>query len=410
MSKPVSKPRPTFHKLYGMTLPQENNFAFNWELKKPSYQHLIEDATNRLGHFPSKRYYGIEVEVENVAPLLNFGSINGTLLRVEIDHSLRNEGRELISCPMKGDDIPLFLHLIYSAIPEKYLKNAFCWRTGLHVHCDVTQWNVVDLLKFFLVYLYVEPFVFKDIKDRFGVDRRFSVYTTPWNDMSISNELQWTYSTIRRKDNPDVNDSLLVSQFFDFLKVSSDYRYVALNYANIPTIGTIEWRMFPGTTDPLDIMRWMSMIDNTLNYVEKHSLEEICDTLSILNTSSGYVDTYKQILGTAVELSPSLFRELEKSVANIKILLSNYKVPTRGAPVNPLMNKFILDIHRKKAADQSIYKFSVDLIPDTIADTPPPPTPPTTLDITPTWENIILEQDLAEETLNEVFNDDNNEF
>ena len=86
----------------------------------------------------SKSYiFGIEIEVENVATMV-IDAYDRSYWNVVEDHSLRNNGLEFVSIPLRGDQIERALTQFNKALPKEH---DFSPRTSVHIHM-----NVRDLL------------------------------------------------------------------------------------------------------------------------------------------------------------------------------------------------------------------------------------------------------------------------
>lgn len=254
-------------------------------------------------------FVGIEIEMENSSPL-NHGEYE-RLWSFRGDGSLRNNGLEAVSLPVKGKWITNALHSLYKVIPGV----VFSHRTSIHVHLDVREFTQKQLTAFLLVYLSVESLLYRFV----GKDRHENIYCVP------------LYLTT-------LVDALVDFLNKDFVKYNfGASRYAGLNLDAIRKFGTLEFRQLHGTHDVRKIVNWINFLIKIYDYSLSHKLEDIITKISELNTNSLYINYLNEVFGNVVTLLDltDIKNDLEKGVKAVKQSI--------------VSNKFLLEL--KKALE-----------------------------------------------------------
>jgi len=220
---------------------------------------------------------GIELELEDVSDLSMYSS---TFLREnnwiwEHDHSLRGTCCELISScdgkPIKGYDVGVALEALDQSIAK--LKSlgrrlpSVGPRTSTHIHVDVSDLTPKQLANFLLYYvMFEETILNSESPERVGNN-----YCLP---ISKSSDLKDNLSTLIKSDFSA-----------DALRTIVQYwpKYSALNLQSLRTLGTAEFRVFPGCYDGGTVKRWI----NTLLSIRKAAVKGTFDLMKLPETISG---------------------------------------------------------------------------------------------------------------------------
>lgn len=208
---------------------------------------------------------GIEVEIERAT---RTGIVDQALWRVIPDASLRDDGIELVSAPLQGQEILnalANLNQFYQGNP----RAQFSHRCSIHVHIDVQKMTYEQLLVFMGFYLTVEDVFFAV----FFPDRKGNNYCFPL----VSTQL--TQRNIER-------DQL----------TREVWKYAAVNLYHLRDFGTLEFRQNPGTKDVNQLLAWIKTIHNIYEYARKTPLKEFLTVLNDLNTTSGYTEYIRGVL------------------------------------------------------------------------------------------------------------------
>ena len=203
----------------------------------------VTRAESDLWLLPSQ-LVALEVEVENCRfgpkekekrePLLDFWTI-------ENDGSLRNSGVELVSGPQYGMDLLEAISALETGLPPQVIWSL---RTSVHVHLDVREWNMDQLLAMIYMYIVLEYVLFS-----MSPNRRNNQYCVPWF-CSGATEVALVLHTLRKRGSlRDLNDAL-----------STLYRYSACNLKAIQKFATVEFRHMHGTNNAMELVNWVNVL------------------------------------------------------------------------------------------------------------------------------------------------------
>lgn len=259
-------------------------------------------------------YVGLEVEVENCKeqtrqknPL--YDEIYPLIWRREVDNSLRNDGLEFISYPIKGEMIPLAIKCLEDVLTRIFPKHQFTPRTSVHVHVNCRHMSTVEFVNLMLLYLVVEP-IFYYLADDEKSNRTDNNFCVPIEASKYTLNL------------PMILENLMSSsmQSMAFKLISARWKkYNGLNLLPLHSYGTIEFRQMRGTINPTLLIRWINMILSLKKYAIKTSVTEIKEKVFDLNTISSYMTFICDVLGEDVNLPVMMAQEkLETSSASLK--------------------------------------------------------------------------------------------
>src|SRR3990167_10439677 len=240
-----------------------------------------------------KLLVGVEVEVENVL------SIDPGLLLcfwdMTEDGSLRNNGREFRTwaCPLLYME-PALRQLFYGLNSDI----DFSKRCSIHVHIDVRQLTLEQLVGMMLTYTAVENLLFRFA----SLERRRNIFCVPVTETRL---LTSTWSD-------PINMLMGINQVWQ--------KYSALNMLPIQKFGTIEFRQMPGTANVKQLLIWIDLLSRLRVYAYKTPLKTIIETISSLNTSSRYKQFVESVFEelTVFLDTTSLLQEMEKPVSIVK--------------------------------------------------------------------------------------------
>jgi hypothetical protein len=204
----------------------------------------IDKLTHNDQHFD--RYsplIGIEVEVENINQL---GQINHSW-RVERDGSLRNNGQEFISKPLKPEQVETAIEHLFDALD----KNAhFSPRTSVHVHMNCRELTFMQVYNIVLLYQ-----CFEDLLYGFaGRERKKSIFCVPIGNTNY-------YNGFRRACSSD--------------QLVAWSKYTGLNIAPLREYGTVEFRHLRGTNDKQVIYKWLHFLYKLWSYAVSQSTDKL---------------------------------------------------------------------------------------------------------------------------------------
>lgn len=245
----------------------------------------------KLSNLNKAYLFGIEVEVENVnqnIPPLNYW-------QTTTDNSLRNNGYEFVSLPIRANQVEGAIQELTEALSKEI---EFSERTSCHVHMNVRDLTISEIYNLILIYIVVEEVLFQWV----GHDRSKNIFCIP------------------------ITETRYYKQLGNFETYIADTihnwnKYTALNLLPIKEKGTVEFRHMYGTLDPKVLLTWINFLccmkDAAKNYETKQLLEDIQQ----LNTNSEYSMFISKIFRQYGEIFQSypLQALMEKAVSQIKL-------------------------------------------------------------------------------------------
>lgn len=242
-----------------------------------------------------KKKIGIEVEVENIFSDLKF---NRKFWRERDDGSLRFGGIEYVSSPICGNEICYAVTNLFQHLPE----NAnFSPRTSIHIHINVRNSTLNQILSLLIIYLVSERLLYKYA----GLHRQSNLYCVPIQDTEI----------------PNLLSRFLVNQNFKSLVQNWD-KYTGLNIASIHEFGTLEYRHMEGHRDIKRLFHWIDLLLHMHKYVIGQTFMDVFNELKLLNTTSAYEQFIRSVFKNLAHLIiiPDLQHDMEYAVSLIKMI------------------------------------------------------------------------------------------
>ena len=100
--------------------------------------------------------FGIEVEVENV-PNPRVQYFHRPYWGLTADNSLRNNGVEFVSLPLKGYQVEAAPKQLANSLPKEH---QFSERTSVHIHMNVRDLTIEQIVNLMLIYTSLENLLF----------------------------------------------------------------------------------------------------------------------------------------------------------------------------------------------------------------------------------------------------------
>lgn len=246
---------------------------------------------------------GVEVEIEKCQPSLAAGDI--PFWSATSDSSLRNHGLEFVSKPIRPRLARAAIAALLGGFVHRYkldTRPEFSWRTSIHVHLNMQDEKVENVLNMMVLYTLYEDSLFSFI----GRERRESNFCVP----------------IQETDYPKYIS--MVMQGDDTLKnlAGKWQKYAAMNIR--PLIlndhaggsgpgstgspgqgkGTLEFRHLEGTYDLSKIINWMNLLLRLQKTSREMSLEELESRVLSLSTRTHYISFLQDTFGPYTGLLP----------------------------------------------------------------------------------------------------------
>jgi len=241
--------------------------------------------------------FGIEVEVEEV-PDPSLKGKHALYWTTTVDNSLRNNGIEFVSLPLKAYQIEGALNQLNTSLPK---TATFSPRTSVHVHMNVRDLSVDQIFCLLVLYTTVEELLFKWV----GHNRDKSVFCVKITDTD------YVQNFLSLLSNPEET-------------VNNWNKYTALNLHPMSSKGTVEFRHLEGTSDPQRILTWINILSCLKTTAKSYQLHHLLREIEELNTSSLYEVFIRNIFGdladTLTKDVPNLQYALEDAVSYIKLM------------------------------------------------------------------------------------------
>ena len=222
---------------------------------------------------PKKRI-GIEVEVEGITRM---PVIDKQIWFTKVDGSLRNNGIEFITAPVAGLQIIYAIDNLYSNLPT---TADFSERTSIHVHVNVREQTVGQILTLLMLYTVFEQLLFEFA----GPQRRNNIFCV------AVQETRYPYL---------ITNFLRDKSFGDL--IMGWKKYSGLNLGIIRGLGTIEYRIMEGHNDPVRLLNWINILLRMHQYVRTTSFNEAYEAIRTLNTTSMYEQFIRNVFKSDAE-------------------------------------------------------------------------------------------------------------
>lgn len=225
----------------------------------------------------SDTYIGIELELEGTQHLQFYKKfLTDNNWKWVVDHSLRGSSCELITSslegsPIRGMDIVTALEALNIAVAK--CKDTYGTypdaneRCSTHVHVDIRDLNSAQASRFILYYVMFEEILMKSEAPR----RCDNNYCLP---VSKSGDLKTALVDLLKTR---FDSSQLQHVITEWPK------YCALNVGSASKLGTVEFRIFPGSYDPKQILMWVNIILS----LRRAAVNNTLDVIKIPQTVSG---------------------------------------------------------------------------------------------------------------------------
>ncbi len=241
--------------------------------------------------------YGIELEIENLPTEVDRSDLCVAGMVYHEDGSLRNNGGEYVTKPMKLRELQYVLHQFF--MKNKFNEDNYSERCSVHIHANVgdMEWEQVKTL--LLVYQVFERSLFSFVGD----ERDKNIFCVPLYDTNL------TKSLIERQGLEVVG------------KWKTWEKYTALNLLPIFTQTTVEFRHMGGTCDLSRIMLWCNLIGCLFSFAKQESFEEASKYFLSLNTTSGYKEAVFRVFrewSYVLLSSPTHEQDMEDGVLTAK--------------------------------------------------------------------------------------------
>lgn len=303
----------------------------------------------------TNKFIGIEIELENVDRTSHVEGYRMDAYTIgahkkdpsypvldlwysKADGSLRNNGVEFVSHPIRLGSLKYFLEHLYGYIRSKYPNAAFTERCGIHFHFNFLNHTADRVFSFLMVYAAFEKYIFRFV----GGDRELSNFCIPIQNQNITNFRCF-----------QSNRASHTGYFLDNIPSSDNAKYSAMNICRLRDLGTIEARHLPGTWDIEHLVKFATIIQRIKDYaVIGDNWDAFCKHAAVINSDSSYRQLLDEIFG---DLSYSVcpnddYSPLEHGITYVKQQLILVKD-------QPFKRVSYLDAFQKPEFNQKMAKF-----------------------------------------------------
>ena len=273
-------------------------------LNQTEQQLLLKDEdnlyTNTIPLVNNLYIFGIEVEVEQVEnPQITFN--HTPYWNITGDNSLRNNGVEFVSLPLKANQLEGALLQLQKSLPN---TADFSPRTSTHVHMNVRDLSIDQITSLLLLYTTVEDLLFHWV----GHNRDKSVFCIKLTETD--------YVQLFLSLQNDPRDT-----------IASWNKYTAFNLLPLQSKGTL---------DIPRILCWINLLSCLKTAAKKKPLTQILQEINELNTSSLYEEFVRDLFGDYYSILTkdiyNLQAILEESVSYVKLAAIQKEITPRNTP------------------------------------------------------------------------------
>lgn len=276
---------------------------------------------------------GIEVEVENIP----YPPQPEYYWKGKHDGSLRNNGVEYTSIPLRANQVPYALEMLRQQLCVNN-KPDFSPRTSVHVHLNMRDmtWDQVKLLV--LLYAVFERHFFHMA----GSKREQSIFCVPL----------YASDQIRHLDQ---------LEYF----VNRWHKYNALNLGTLvggndmPAYGTVEFRHLYGTLDNAVLIPWINSILCLRKALVDYNYADMKERVRNMNTTSEYFKLYEEIFGELMLTDKMVKHDFEHCITQTKMTLFGNALHQESGDYNSAFHQWV-DGKRKDRISKEQIKVAMD--------------------------------------------------
>ena len=264
---------------------------------KKTLHHNFEQKMNHTNEFPvvcETGLVGLEIEVEG---LTNGQPYPEYYWHGKEDHSLRNHGYEYASIPLRGYQIEKALLYLNQLITNTGVTPQFSNRCSVHVHLNVRDMTWEQVRTLVLLYSIFEKHFFHIA----GTKRENNIFCVP------------LYKC-------DLKHGITQLEYY----IENWQKYCAINLGpilgsqDVGRFGTIEFRHLYGTLDTKTIIDWVNNLFKLRLAAVNNSFADMWEKVINLNSTSEYIQLYKDVFGEYADLNKMLKYDFESCITTTK--------------------------------------------------------------------------------------------
>lgn len=265
---------------------------------------------------------GVEVEVEGITEPVTFKAKEGQkeFWQVKEDGSLRNHGAEFITVPIAARNFPIILEELKHGLIDSKSKFEFSPRTSIHVHMNVRDMTIEQVISLLVTYIAVERLLYRYVKDKNKIERAENIFCLPINQTYYVSVLGSRFVDIRKHIQYE-DEMRIINEYKELINDWKKYLGFNLLRSLEATMGTAEFRQMAGTIDHNILVPWIGLLLKLKKYAMNNPLENIIKDVEDLNTNSAYDAFISSVFGelTNEVYSSNYKKHIEDNVAFLKM-------------------------------------------------------------------------------------------
>lgn len=248
----------------------------------------------------SDKHLGLEIEVEGE----NLPDYVSDKWRVESDDSLKTEEafEYVTRKPHTLYGIKCRINELKKAYDDKGTTVFESVRAGVHVHLNVQDWNVKQVMTFATAYYVIEDVLMQYA----GENREGNLFTLRAQDAEY---IIFRLVEVLKQRNLNILNTDII-------------RYASMNFYSLFKYGTLEFRGMRGTGDLDAIYDWVRVIDE----LSRTAKEDYADPAEVLNSMSGHgeLNFIRKLLpetyGLVIANNPHFEKQIRKAARRVQML------------------------------------------------------------------------------------------
>ena len=269
---------------------EDRSSRFDFPLYTPVVEEQLAALRTEISASHGETLVGIEYEIENCVHEADTTSTKFRIFQnywnTTEDGSLRNDGLEFVSKPLKGVHVANALLSLRDMLNMCYPQHKATGRCGIHVHIHALDLTVPQVYAWISTYMIFERQLFKYSGSR--STNLFCLPTWSWAD-NIKSGLKTLDESV---DNQSYSIRNLATR---------GLKYTGMNTLPLMAHGTLEFRQMATTLDFNKISLWVDLLSRVKEYSRNissvESLRKYWEKLGALNTTSEYRIFMDEVFG-----------------------------------------------------------------------------------------------------------------
>ncbi len=279
------------------------------------------NRVTNLGIMQTGTHVGVEIEISTSSSSSQFSSSYWNT----VPEGSVPGFEAVLDRPMAGSELVIALEEAEQQISRLSGSNKFPEMTSVHVHVDIRDMTVTQLINFLTLSIMFENVLFNYVEHH----RSKNHFCLPMTDATdCLNRLKRFVEQAR-------TDSLSRDRIRS-LFTSDEVKYAGINLSSIPRYGSLEFRMHHGTADSTALIRWI----NILLKIKEYAMGGDRSPTNILETKIevGISSIFEQVLGGYSEILgyEGIEDDILDGIRNAQDFVSIYQLPLGRNPTQDI--------------------------------------------------------------------------